>query len=87
MSRADELLRVQTLDSEFRRRQAILGLSSAAVPYQTRRRGAIALSVVGVAAGSLMSRVPVYGIIVKVFSIPAIAGQLRASLQPWLDRL
>lgn len=87
MSRTDELLRVQILDGEFRRRYAILRLSSTVVPFQTRRRGAVTLSVLGVVAGAVMSRVPVYGIIVKVFSIPAIAGQLRASLQPWLDRL
>lgn len=87
MSRTDQLLRVQILDSEFQRRYAILSLSSSVVPFQTRRRGALALSMVGVIAGAVMSRVPVYGIIVKVFSIPAIATQLRASLQPWLDRL
>ena len=87
MSRTDEMLRIETLDSEVRRRYAILSLSTSMVPFQTRRRGALALAVAGVSAGALASRVPVYGILVKVFSIPAIAGQLRASLQPWIDRL
>ena len=87
MSRADEVLRLQILDNEFRRRYAVLRLSTVAVPFQTRRRGAFVLAVAGVVVGSLMSRVPVYGIMVQLFSIPALAGRFRVSLQSWLEQL
>lgn len=87
MSRADDVLRLQVLDSEFRRRYAILRLSTTAVPFRSRRRDAMVLSVAGVVVGALMTRVPVYGIAVQVLSIPTIASRMRVSLQGWLDQL